>query len=53
MKAKKYNPFLIKPPPKSKTRSKPTGSVRERSWKTKLEARGLSLEKKEIRYYLC
>ena len=38
MEFKKYNPFVIKPPPKSKTKPKPN---------TKLEARGLSLENKK------
>ena len=38
MKVRKYNPFVVKPPPKSKTKPKP---------KTKFEARGLSLEKKK------
>ena len=28
MEVKNYNPFAIKPPPKSKTKPKPTGSVR-------------------------
>ena len=38
MEVKKYNSFVIKPPPKSKTKPKP---------KTKLEARGLYLENKK------
>ena len=38
MEIKKYNPFVIKPPPKSKTKSKP---------KNKFEARGLSLDNKK------
>ena len=38
MEVKKYNPFVVKPPSKSKTKLKP---------KTKLEARGLSLENKK------
>ena len=38
MEVKKYNPFVIKPPSKSKTKPKP---------KNELEARGLSLGNKE------
>ena len=40
MESKKYNPFVVK----SKTKPEP---------KTKLEARGLSLENKENIYCLC
>ena len=62
MEVKKYNPFVVmnkstgftrerssksKPKTKPKTESKPTGSARVRSSKTKLEARGLSLENKK------
>ena len=53
MEVKKYNPFVVmnksksKPKTKPKTESKPTGSACERSSKTKLEARGLSLENKK------
>ena len=45
MEVKKYNPFVVKPNPKT------TGSTRERSSKTKpktkLEAKGLSQENKK------
>ena len=47
MEFKNYNPFVIKPPPKSKSKPKPGGSTRERISMTKLEARGLSLENKK------
>ena len=47
MEVKKYNPLLIKPTPKSKSKPKPTGSAHERSSMTKLEARGLSPENKK------
>ena len=47
MEVKKYNPFVvIKPKPKPKAKVKPKPKV-------KLEARGLALEKKESRHYLC
>ena len=39
MEVKNYNPFVVM--------NKPTGSARERSSKTKLEARGLSVENKK------
>ena len=44
MEVKKNNPCVIKPPPKPKTKPKP---------KTRIEAKGLALEIKKTRYFLC
>ena len=59
MEVKKYNSFVAKPLAKSKTKPKPRGAMplvpqalskvkTKHQSKTKLEARGLSLENKEI-----
>ena len=48
MEVKKYNPFVVKPLPKTKTKHKPIPKAKtEPKPKTKLEARGLSLEEKK------
>ena len=48
MEVKKYNPFVVKPPPMSKPNIKPLPYAKtEPKLKTKLEARGLSLENKK------
>ena len=50
MEVKKYNPFVVEPLAKTKTKpqSKPLPKAKSKpKFKTKLEARGLSLENKK------
>ena len=48
MEIKKYNSFVVKPLPKTKTKPKPLPKAKTKPKpKTKLEARGLSIENKK------